>query len=164
MRTRPAATTREPTNSRDSPTKNVLTLDFLPQPEADRAMAKYCLREIVGKHVVVCGGRYFRDRERIFAVLDTYHADHGPIGVIAHGDAPGADRLAGAWALERGVSIWTYPAEWDRHGKAAGPIRNSEMLRDGPDVVIAFPGGRGTRDMCNQATQMGFPLIEIAND
>ena len=56
-----------------------------------------------------------------------------------------------------------FPADWIRHGRAAGPIRNEQMLREGcPDLVVAFhddPGlGRGTADMVRRALAAGVPV------
>lgn len=78
--------------------------------------------------------------------------------VIVHGGARGADRLAGAWAHDRGVTEEIHPADWAAHGRAAGPIRNAEMLASGVDLVLAFrsPGeSRGTDHMVSIARKAG---------
>ena len=55
-----------------------------------------------------------------------------------------------------------FPAEWKKHGKAAGPIRNRKMLQDGkPDLVLAFPGGRGTANMVELATDAGIRVMHV---
>ena len=111
--------------------------------------------------VLVCGGRDYNDRWKLESTLDIAHAEHGFIRLI-HGAAPGADTLAGDWADKRGLAVVAYPADWKRHGKAAGPMRNQRMLEDGrPDVVIAFPGGSGTADMVRRAKEAGIPVIEV---
>lgn len=110
--------------------------------------------------VLVCGGRDYADRERVFATLDELHA-RTPISAIMHGNAKGADSLADDWAKGR---CWTYyyPADWRTHGKAAGPIRNQEMLDDGePGLVVAFPGGPGTADMVRRAKAAGVKVVEV---
>ena len=48
------------------------------------------------------------------------------------------------------------PADWTKHGKAAGPIRNQKMLDECPDLVVAFPGGKGTADMVRRAMKAGI--------
>lgn len=74
----------------------------------------------------------------------------GPITTIISGACRGADRLAVMWAKSVGVPVEEYPANWGRYGKAAGPIRNLQMLKDGkPDLVVAFSGGHGTLHMMN---------------
>ncbi len=107
--------------------------------------------------VLVRGGRDYADRERVFQVLDQLQSER-PIKAIIHGAASGADRLAGEWARGRLKAEIARPANWRLHGKAAGPIRNSEMLLLKPDMVVAFPGGRGTQDMINQAKRAGIEV------
>lgn len=113
------------------------------------------------RRVLVCGGRNYADREQLFRVLDTGHVAD-TISCIIHGAARGADTLAGAWALERGVLVETYPANWDVHGRSAGHVRNKQMLESGkPNVVVAFPGGAGTTNMVVQAKIAGMPVVII---
>ena len=111
--------------------------------------------------VLVCGGRDYSDREALFAALDAIHAET-PIGLVIQGEAPGADRLARAWAIHRRVRAMGFVADWAVHGRAAGPIRNRRMLSEGkPDLVVATPGGRGTADMVRQARAAGVEVREI---
>ena len=105
--------------------------------------------------VLVCGSRYYKDQEKIFHVLDAYLARIGPSMLLINGGAPGADDLARQWAISRKVDHLTLYAKWELEGKAAGPIRNSRMLRKKPRLVLAFHEdpelGRGTRDMVTKA-------------
>jgi len=85
------------------------------------------------------------------------------VSVVIHGAAPGADTLAGRWAELRRVPVEAFPADWEKHGRAAGPIRNAPMLAEGkPDLVVAFPGGRGTANMCKQARAAGVKVVEVS--
>jgi hypothetical protein len=121
--------------------------------------------------ILVCGGRDYSDRQKVYDVLNDYHSKRSlyPLGITAiiHGGAKGADTLAHDWAKCISVSIEMYPADWEKHGRAAGAIRNKQMLDEGlPDLVIAFPGGRGTANMVDQATKAGVKVIlisELAN-
>ena len=81
-------------------------------------------------------------------------------GFIIQGGADGVDRAAKEWAEKNGVPCATVAANWDFHGKAAGPIRNGWMLRLNPDVVIAFPGGSGTASMVKRARDAGVKVVE----
>jgi hypothetical protein len=111
--------------------------------------------------VLVCGGRDYRDRETFTKVMDAHHSWHQFTAVI-HGGASGADHEAEVWAQTRGIPVLSFPADWDMHGKAAGPIRNRQMLEVGrPDIVIAFAGGRGTQDMARRARAAGIPVVEV---
>jgi len=113
--------------------------------------------------VLVCGGRDFSDRTLLKATLD-----HLAPSVVISGGARGADALAAEWAEATGwnvggVHLEEFPADWTAHGKAAGPIRNQQMLDEGkPDLVVAFPGGRGTADMVRRARAAGVEVREIA--
>jgi len=80
---------------------------------------------------------------------------------IIAGGAFGADSAAIDWAVVNWVNFEEYPADWDTHGKAAGPIRNQQMLDTGIDKVIAFPGGRGTAHMVEIARKAGVEVIEV---
>jgi hypothetical protein len=114
--------------------------------------------------VLVCGGRHYADRVRVFAVLDAAHAMHG-FTLLVHGAATGADTLADAWAKARGVPRKPYPvtrAEWKRLGLRAGPIRNAAMLaKEKPQLGIAFPGGSGTADMVEKLEAAGVEVINV---
>jgi predicted Rossmann-fold nucleotide-binding protein len=113
--------------------------------------------------VLVCGGRDYSDEARVWRVLDKLHAEAG-ISCIIQGGANGADRLALRWAEKvSGVPSETYQADWENQGNFAGPARNKRMLDEGkPDLVIAFPGGRGTADMVRKARRAGVDVVEIA--
>jgi predicted Rossmann-fold nucleotide-binding protein len=114
--------------------------------------------------VLVCGGRDYADSAAVYGVLDGLHRKHRLTAVI-QGGASGADALAMNWALNSEVDSFTYEADWKTHGKAAGPKRNQQMIDEGkPDMVVAFPGGRGTADMTRRAMAAGLPLIEVSHD
>jgi predicted Rossmann-fold nucleotide-binding protein len=107
--------------------------------------------------ILVCGGRHYSDYKKVKAVLDEQ-----PITTIVHGGASGADQLAHQYAREKTIPVVVYPADWKTHGRAAGPIRNKEMLdMEAPDIVIAFPGGSGTQNMVKQAQQRNIKVIEV---
>ena len=111
--------------------------------------------------VLVCGGRDFMDRTWLFRKLDALHSSRSVTMVIS-GCAPGADTLGIEWAESRGIEVVRFPADWNTHGRAAGPIRNQQMLDEAkPDLVVAFPGGRGTADMVRRAKAAGIELIVI---
>lgn len=85
------------------------------------------------------------------------------IEVIIEGGAEGADTLAGNWADEAHIPRATYPADWKKNGKKAGPIRNQQMLDKGkPSIVVAFPGGKGTKDMVKRAKDAGLAVYEVS--
>jgi hypothetical protein len=112
----------------------------------------------VSVRVLVCGGRRFADPAKIEAHL----AGIPGIAVIIEGGAVGADALARRFAEQYRIPVETFPADWARHGRAAGPIRNRQMLDEGrPDLVVAFPGGPGTANLVKQARAAGVPVVEV---
>lgn len=108
--------------------------------------------------VIVCGGRSYTDYSRVVEVLAELPED----AIVVHGDARGADRLAGMAAAALGLRVEAHPAEWDRYGRAAGMIRNRAMLAAGAHLVVAFPGGKGTAGMVRLARKAGVPVEEVA--
>lgn len=110
--------------------------------------------------VLVCGGRDFEDEEllgRVLSRLDLKSSD-----TIIHGMARGADRMGGEYARTHSIPVLEFPALWNTYGRRAGAIRNAQMLIEGqPNVVVAFPGGRGTQNMINQARKVGVPVTVI---
>jgi len=123
--------------------------------------------------IIICGGRdmnyadAFNWFERDMAV-ELAHASgcHGEMKIdrIIHGGCKGADSAADAWAKSEGIPVIACPADWKKHGKAAGPIRNRQMIEiHNPDYVVALPGGKGTADMISQAESHGIPVIRIGD-
>jgi len=109
--------------------------------------------------VIVCGGRDYPDDAHVWRTLDALDDEHG-IRALAHGGATGADDHAGRWAEISRIEHRVFRADWKKHGKAAGPRRNQKMLDEfKPDVVVAFPGGRGTADMVRRAIDSGVRVI-----
>lgn len=105
--------------------------------------------------LIACGGRHYYRQAFVWAALDAAHAKR-PITLLIQGGATGADEDAGAWAVDRGVTMACRPADWKALGDRAGPVRNAEMLAEAIQLakgqirdvgVVAFPGGRGTNVM-----------------
>jgi hypothetical protein len=113
--------------------------------------------------VLVCGGREYADKDRVFATLDALlAATQTDTLTIIQGGATGADKLARNWCSLRYVPFDNYAADWKRWGAAAGPTRNQRMLDKGkPDLVVAFPGGSGTADMVSRARAAGVDVMEV---
>lgn len=128
--------------------------------------------------VLVCGGRDYGKRwddhlssfvtdthavhllHRVLQdILDTRVPDHKEL-VIVHGAAAGADNLASLWAKSKHIHEMPFPANWS--GKSGGIERNIEMLEESePELVVAFPGGRGTAHMVGLARKTRTPLMVI---
>ncbi len=112
--------------------------------------------------VLVCGGRMYADRERIFQVLGDLHRERG-IEVILHGAASGADLLSVVWADKNGLRAIAFPADWARDRKLASQKRNQKIISDGqPNLLVAFPGGKGTAEMIRLAKAQGIHVVDVA--
>jgi predicted Rossmann-fold nucleotide-binding protein len=138
--------------------------------------------------ILVCGGREFGDMggryqddpvrlerkkeyEFVMRTLDRIVQERTgtpndkewlPVCTIIQGGARGADAAAADWAVVNWTGFQQYDADWKKHGKSAGSIRNQKMLFESqPDLVVAFPGGRGTADMVAKAKRAGVEVIEV---
>ena len=119
-------------------------------------------RSLIRRRILICGGRNWINKQLIHDVLLKHlnpKADY-----IIHGDTRGADRLGAEVAAELGVSanrVLSFPADWVKYHKAAGPIRNQQILTEGkPDIVLAFHdnivASKGTADMVRRALKAGL--------
>jgi len=114
----------------------------------------------VSERILVFGGRDYCDQAMAFGVLDLI-SEEKVINAIIQGDCPtGADKLARMWAITRNHHFDRFPPDWNTHGRAAGPIRNQQMIDEGrPTMGIGFPGGNGTADMARRLKRAGIPTI-----
>ena len=114
--------------------------------------------------VLIYGGREFVPSNKSFAFFHDLWIFQNlvgkPITKVISGHARGADeygeRLANFW----NIPLELYPADWETHGKAAGFIRNQEMLDSGVDLAVQFPGGNGTKDMRKRLDKAGVRVVE----
>ena len=105
--------------------------------------------------VIICGSRTWVGAGIIAARVRDFASDT----IVITGGAVGVDQLAHSFAVEAGLSTEEYPADWKTYGRAAGPVRNAQMLDSGADLVIAFWDGEspGTKDMINKAKHRKVP-------
>ncbi len=113
--------------------------------------------------ILCCGDRNWCDPVTIKKVLIEYQPHlHNSVNII-HGNADGADTLSALAAISLKYGVESYPANWSRYGRAAGPIRNQQMLDKGkPDLVIVFhsdiENSKGTADMVRRAKKANIPV------
>lgn len=113
-------------------------------------------------NVIVTGGRYFDCPNRVHDALDQLHAERG-IATLHHGGSRVApDWIVSIWGHSHNVPVTTHVADWEKHGLAAGPICNQQMLEgiQSPKLVLAFPGGKATRDIVTRATKAGVEVVQ----
>lgn len=112
------------------------------------------------KKLIIAGGRDFGGVQSYRLLIE--EADRMMPDEIISGCAKGADALGMAYAGLRGLKLHKRPADWAKHGKAAGPIRNAEMAEAG-DALLAFWDGesKGTKNMIEVARRKGLEVKVI---
>lgn len=115
----------------------------------------------VPRRILVCGGRDYNDAAHVDEVLTRIYRDGA---VFCHGAYRGADTLCDDWCKAKGIPVTPFPAEWDKYKGSAGPRRNRRMFKEfKPDLVIAFPGDKGTADMIRVAMNGGCQVLQVAD-
>jgi hypothetical protein len=119
--------------------------------------------KVQGKErILICGDRHWTNQRLISQNLLDW-ASHTVVECVIEGEQKGADimgRKAAEWLR---IPVLRYPADWTKYGKAAGPIRNRQMLSEGkPTVVLAFHNNiaesKGTANMVRIAQAAGLPV------
>ena len=112
--------------------------------------------------ILACGDREWTDRGKIGQLWTLYSVQAGWQVTLIHGDCRGADRLAGEEGYKQGWRVIACPADWEKHGRAAGPVRNIQMLDMRPDLVVAFHSdlskSKGTAHTVREAKKRGIPV------
>lgn len=128
--------------------------------------------------VVIFGGRDFgntynihdpevlKERKKQYdfgmRLLDELHNEY-TFTVVISGMARGADTIGYNWGKLNNIPVLEFHAQWNTYGKSAGFVRNTQMLEEGePAMGIAFPGGNGTKMMCDLSRRCGVKVIEIS--
>lgn len=118
------------------------------------------------KRLLITGTRYGWDEDLLSAgLLVAYRVlepepSTEPV-LLVHGSADGVDSQAAQIWQDLGMPTEGHPAEWDRYGKAAGPMRNAVMVNLGADLCAAFPDekSRGTWDCVRKARAAGIIVL-----
>ncbi len=110
--------------------------------------------------VVIAGSRHLSNYDLLLQAIEESGFS---ITCIVQGDATGADRLGKRYADENEIPLLTFAANWDEHGKAAGPIRNSEMIDSVKDeqagFILLWDGkSRGSWDCLKKAYAAGLAI------
>lgn len=111
--------------------------------------------------VIIAGGRDFTNEALLFEKCDNILSNKTNV-VIISGGAKGADALGEQYAKEKGYNLEVFKADWEKHGKGAGPMRNIEMAKSA-EALIAFWDGEssGTKHMINTAIKAGLKVRTI---
>lgn len=125
-------------------------------------------------NVIVCGGRNYKNQENVYSILDIINQkiknncaifENNTELKIINGGADGADLLSKFWARDRNVQLDIFLADWTTYGKSAGPIRNKLMFdSSNPHMIVAFNGGKGTKNMITLALDNGYILEDLTKE
>ena len=114
--------------------------------------------------ILVTGSRDWRDfkviADAIYQVVTEWRCKPGDVTIVHGGCKTGADEEANWLAELVGIKVEIHPADWKKHGKAAGPIRNQEMVDAGADICLAFikNNSRGATHCADAAEKAGIPV------
>jgi hypothetical protein len=120
------------------------------------------------RRVLICGDRNWYNSARIFDMVEREN-ERSPIGVIIEGGAKGADKIGGMAAVFHGIPLLKFSADWKKYGRAAGPIRNQQMLDEGkPTEIWAFHNNieesLGTKNMVVKALKRDLPVLLVMDE
>jgi hypothetical protein len=106
------------------------------------------------RRVIIAGGRDYHNYD---ALLEAVTESGFTIDVVVSGGANGVDAMGERWAEENGVNLTIFRADWQTHGRAAGPIRNRKMAENADALIALWDGkSRGTKNMIETATKHGL--------
>jgi len=102
--------------------------------------------------VIIAGSRTCSDHESIIVSIKEADID---ITEVVCGEASGADKLGKEWAEKNSIPVKSFPADWNKYGKSAGPIRNKEMAKYADSLIAIWDGSsRGTKNMINEMNKL----------
>lgn len=107
--------------------------------------------------VIIAGSRKVEDYRLVVQAMERCGYE---VTEVVCGMATGVDRLGEQWARANDISVTEMPADWNRHGRSAGPIRNRQMAEYADAAVIIWDGkSRGSRNMINEMIRKNKPYF-----
>ena len=108
--------------------------------------------------VIIAGSRTITDRKIVEEAIRKSGFD---IDIVICGCAMGVDQIGKNWAEMRNITIYSFPAKWEKYGKAAGPIRNEEMAKNADALILVWDGkSKGSANMLKQAKKYNLKIYE----
>ena len=108
--------------------------------------------------VIIAGGRNITDYELVWHAIDAAGFE---ITEVVSGAARGVDELGEQYALEYDLPVRRFPADWNAHGKMAGPLRNGAMAQYADALILIWDGAsRGSASMLRCAQREKLKVYE----
>jgi len=115
-------------------------------------------------NIAIVGSRTFDDYNRMKSVMDTFIDIHKEKEIcIVSGGARGADLLGERYAKESGLEFKCFPADWGKHGRVAGFVRNKDIVKES-DRIVAFWNNKssGTKNTLDEAERNDIPSYIVS--
>lgn len=108
---------------------------------------------------IIAGSRSYHNRAFLDDAITKAKLD---ITEVVCGCASGVDSMGRDWAKEQGIPVTEFPADWDTHGKAAGPLRNEQMAQYADALILVWDGkSPGSRSMLGLARRYGLTIRQF---
>lgn len=113
--------------------------------------------------LIIAGSRTLTIRyKNMLDIIDLHYIHPTDIDEVVSGGAPGIDFSGEIFAEGYGISLKQFPADWETHGKAAGPIRNKQMAEYADALLLIWDGeSRGSKNMKETMLELGKPVYEV---
>ena len=112
--------------------------------------------------LIIAGGRNFTNYDLLCEEVGKLTSEISEVEIVS-GGARGADLLGEHYAIDKGIKIKRFPADWDRYGKSAGFKRNAEMAQYADHCICFWDGqSKGTGHMINLAKKAGLK-VKVVN-
>lgn len=113
------------------------------------------------QRILICGDRNWTNYDVILKSLSDEHQRES-VEVVIQGEATGADVMGKQAAIQLGIPVLSFPADWRKHGRSAGPIRNRQQLKEGkPTKGLVYhdflENSKGTKDMTKVLQKNNVP-------
>lgn len=110
---------------------------------------------------IIAGCRDFENYPLLKETVDKFR-ESVAVTEIVSGGAAGADTLGEQYAKENRITLKVFPANWDKHGRAAGPIRNKQMAEYADQLIAIWDGqSKGTENMIKTMKEVNKPVYII---
>lgn len=102
--------------------------------------------------LAVVGTREFTDWNIFYDVLDAFvSTTSSPVELIVSGGAVGPDSMAERYAANKNIDMLVIKPDWNRHGQAAGMVRNGEIVENCDEALVFWNyNSKGTMNTVNR--------------